>query len=260
MIVVEPDWWKTLFDDVYLLTDAKIVCNPALTKLEVDTIEKAVDLSPDHRLLDLCGGQGRHSIEFARRGYRHLTVADYTSFLLHIGRRDATAERLPVAFCRADARLTPFRSSSFDAVIMMANSFGYFVDEQDDRRLLAEVSRVLKPGGRFLLDLFDTTFIRDHFRTESWHETTEDVLVCWKRELTDDVIRVRELVISKTRGLLRDRTYAERLYTQERLQALLSEAGLARIEVQPDAFVWYTENGTDYGNATHRMLITARKG
>ena len=40
MIRVDCDWWKTLFDDVYLLTDAKIVCNPPLTKREVDVVEQ----------------------------------------------------------------------------------------------------------------------------------------------------------------------------------------------------------------------------
>lgn len=259
MIAIDPDWWKTLFDEVYLLTDAKFVCDPALTEREVDTIEQALSLTPEHRVLDLCGGQGRHAIELANRGYRHLTVADYTSFLLHRGQQEATARQLPVAFCRSDARLSPFRSSCFDAVIMMANSFGYFVDVHDDQKVLAEVARIIKPGGQFLLDLFDTAFIRRHFRPESWHETTDDVVVCWRRELDDDVIRVREMVISKSRGLLRDRTYAERLYTQERLQTLLQAAGLVGIEVQPDAFVLQSENGIDYGNAAHRMLITASK-
>lgn len=259
MIVVDPDWWKTLFDEVYLLTDAEIVCNPALTKREVDIVEQALSLSPAHRVLDLCGGQGRHAIELARRGYRHLTVADYAPFLLQRGLQEAAAGQLPVAFCRGDARLTPFRSSCFDAVIMMANSFGYFVDVHDDQQVLAEVARVIKRGGRFLLDLTDTAFIRRHFCAESWHETTDDVVVCWKRELADDVIRVREMVISKRKGLLRDRTYAERLYTQERLQTLLREAGFASIAVQPNAFVVQAENGTDYGIAAHRMLITAHK-
>lgn len=259
MIVVDPDWWKTLFDEVYLLTDAIIVCNPVLTRREVDVVEQALSLSPAHRVLDLCGGQGRHSIELARRGYRQLTVADYAPFLLQRGQREATAGKLPVAFCRADARWIPFRATCFDAVIMMANSFGYFVDVHDDQQVVAEVARVMKRGARFLLDLTDTTFIRRHFCAESWHEITEDVVVCWKRELVDEVIRVREMVISKRQGLLRDRTYAERLYTQERLQTLLSEAGFTSIAVQPNAFVLQAENGTDYGIAAHRMLITARK-
>ena len=37
-IEVDPDWWKTLFDDVYLLTDARSVGDESLTRLEVDVV------------------------------------------------------------------------------------------------------------------------------------------------------------------------------------------------------------------------------
>jgi len=259
MIVVDPEWWKTLFDEVYLVTDARIVCNPPLTKREVDVVEHTLRLRPSDRILDLCGGQGRHALELARRGYQRLTVLDYATFLMHRGRREAAEAGLTVAFCRADARAVPLRSASIDVVLLMANSFGYFVDASDDRRVLAEAARVLSPGGRFLLDITDDAFIRQHFLTESWHEETEDLVVCWKRELVDDVIRVREMVLSKTTGMVRDRTYAERLYAPERLRRLLQEAGFTHPTVQRNAFVYDAEDGTDYGIATHRIVVTATK-
>jgi D-alanine-D-alanine ligase len=37
-IKVDPDWWKTLFDEVYLLTDARSVCDARITRREVDLI------------------------------------------------------------------------------------------------------------------------------------------------------------------------------------------------------------------------------
>jgi D-alanine-D-alanine ligase len=259
MIVVDPDWWKTLFDEVYLLTDAEIVCNPSLTKREVDVVEQTLRLRPSEHILDLCGGQGRHTLELARRGYERLTVLDYTMFLMQRGRAEAGTSGLPVHFCRGDARLLPFRTASFDVVLLMANSFGYFSDATDDRRLLAEVARVLTPGGRFLLDLTDYDYARQHFRPESWHEKTPDLVVCWKRELAGETIRVRELVLSKTTGLIRDRTYAERLYAPDYLRHLLGEAGLGKTVIRPNAFVFESETKTDYGIATNRMLITAVK-
>ncbi len=85
------------------------------------------------------------------------------------------------------------------------------------------------------------------------------MVVCWKRELLNEVIRVRELVLSKTKGLLRNRTYAERLYSEDHFRTLLREAGFVRLTVQPNAFVFNPDNGIDYGIATHRMLITAAK-
>jgi D-alanine-D-alanine ligase len=260
MIRVEHDWWKTLFDEVYLVTDAPFVCNPALTKREVDVIEKALGLQPAARLLDVCGGQGRHALELARRGYQHLTVLDYSEFLLGRGRWEAAAAGVNVTFCQGDARAMPLPTAGFDVVLLMANSFGYFVDAVDDRRVLAEVARILAAGGSFLLDLIDRDIALRHFCPESWHEATDDIVVCWRRELVHDVIRVRELVLSKATGMLRDRAYAERLYSPESIRQLLTDVGFHDIVIQRGAFVYDPDQGTDYGLATNRMLVTAAKG
>src|ERR687887_541943 len=226
MIRVEHDWWKTLFDEVYLVTDAPFVCNPALTKREVDVIEQALGLYPAARILDVCGGQGRHALELARRGYQHLTVLDYSDFLLDRGRWEAAAAGVNVTFCQGDARDMPLPTA----------------------------------GGRFLLDLVDRDIALRHFCPESWHEATDDIVVCWKRELVHDVIRIRELVLSKATGMLRDRAYSERLYSPESIRQLLTDVGFHDIVIQRGAFVYDPDQGTDYGLATNRMLVTAAKG
>jgi len=260
MIRVEHDWWKTLFDEVYLVTDAPFVCNPALTKHEVDVIEDVLCLRPSARILDVCGGQGRHALELARRGYQHLTVLDYSDFMLDRGRGEAVASGLSVTFCQGDARAMALPAASFDVVLLMANSFNCFVEAADDHRVLAEVARILTAGGRFLLDLIDRDVALRHFCAESWHEATDDIVVCWKRELVDDVIRVRELVLSRATGLLRDRAYAERLYSPESIHRLLTEVGFRDIVIQHGAFVYDPDQSTDYGLATNRMLVMAVKG
>jgi len=257
MIHVDPGWWQHLFDEVYLLTDAPFVCNPELTRREVEGVIQVLQLDQADRILDLCGGQGRHTLELARHGYRHLTVFDYADFLLERGRREAAETGLEVTFKQGDARTLPFPAASFDVVLLMSNSFGYFADAADDRRVLAEVGRVLIPGGRFLMDLIDRDVVLRQFRAESWHEATDDIVVCWKRELVDEVVRVREMVLSKSTGLLRDRNYAERLYSTEGLRVLLSEEKFADIKVWHNAFVHNPGAGTDYGLATNRLLITA---
>jgi D-alanine-D-alanine ligase len=142
----------------------------------------------------------------------------------------------------------------------MGNSFCCFINAVDDRQVLAEGARVLTAGGRFLLDLIDRDAALQHFCAESWHEATDDIVVCWKRELTHDVIRVRELVLSKATGVLRDRAYAERLYSPDGIRTLLTTAGFHDIVIQHGAFVYDPDHGTDYGLATNRMLVTAIKG
>jgi len=259
MIHVAPNWWQTLFDDVYLITDAPFVDNPALTQREVEVVAKLLHLQPTDWILDLCGGQGRHSIELARYGYPHTMVLDYAPFLLQRGHQTSVEADLPVMFCRGDARSLPFSDECVNVVLLMANSFGYLANAAEDQQILKEIARILKPGGRFLLDVTDYEHVSQHFRPESWHEATDDIVVCWQREWDGDVIRVREMVLSKTSGLLRDRGYAERLYRPDQLRELLQLAGLQNYQVHPEAFIHDPDANTDYGLATHRMLITVNK-
>ncbi len=259
MIHVPSDWWQTLFDDVYLITDAPFVDNPALTQREVEVVAKLLGLQPTDRILDLCGGQGRHSIELARYGYPHTMVLDYAPFLVRHGHQTAQEANVPVMFCQGDARTLPLPNGAVDVVLLMANSFGYLASAAEDRQILDEVARVLVPGGRFLLDLTDYHHVRKHFRPESWYEATEDVVVCWQREWDEDVIRVREMVLSKRSGLIRDRTYAERLYQPKELRRLLHDAGFQHFQDHPDAFVHDPDANSNLGLATHRMIITVTK-
>ncbi|MBP9891889.1 MAG: class I SAM-dependent methyltransferase, partial [Planctomycetes bacterium] len=76
------DWWRTLFTSLYLKTDGDVVENDQNTVKEVDLLIKATGLEPNDKILDLCCGQGRHSLELARRGYRHVTGVDRSRYLI----------------------------------------------------------------------------------------------------------------------------------------------------------------------------------
>lgn len=258
MLNADPDWWKQLFDHVYLMTDSRSVGDEDLTRKEVDMIERVLGLDRSAAILDLCGGQGRHACELYRRGFANVTVVDYSEFLLEKGRELARTEGINVTFVRADARHTELPASRFDAAVVMANSFGYFSDPSDDRRFLAEVHRLLSSGGKVLLDLLDAQYVVQRLQPLAWHEVQGDIVVCRARELNEDLITSREMVISKTSGLIRDQTYCVRLYSPERISELLSGVGFSSVErVSP--FTAHDRPG-DYGFLTNRMVVTARKG
>ena len=65
------DWWRTLFNSLYLETDGDVIENDRNTGREVDLLIRSVGLERNDRILDLCCGQGRHSLELARRGFPH---------------------------------------------------------------------------------------------------------------------------------------------------------------------------------------------
>lgn len=256
-IQVDDNWWQDVFDEIYLLTDARSVCDDKLTCQEVDFLVETLDLGKSASILDLCGGHGRHSLELSRRGFKNVTVLDYSGYLVNLGRKRAKQERLDTIFIQGDARNTGLPGQSFQFIIIMSSSFGYFVDEGENKKILKEVFRLLKPEGTLLLDLPNKDYVLQNFTPFSCHKVNEDITVGRERELGDDIIYSREIVTSAKRGCICERTYCTRLYSPEKISALLYSAGLSSVTCQQDFMNREAEG--DYGCMTNRMIVTAKK-
>lgn len=256
-IDVHPDWWKTLFNEVYLLTDARSVCDADITRREVDLILDILPIEPCQRILDLCCGHGRHSIEFCSRGFCNCVLLDYSQPLIHVAKSHAGECDYAVDVVCGDARSTGFCAQSFDHVLIMGNSLGYIQVPAADHQILSEVFRILRPGGWLLLDVADGKAVIRQFSPHSWHEIGSDTVVCRRRKLERDRVVAREMVLSKTDGLIRDRNYAVRLYDVKTLKALFIKAGFQNVSIQTDFSPHQSEG--DYGFMNHRMIAVGQK-
>ncbi len=254
---VNPDWWKTLFDEIYLITDARSVCDQALTRREVDFLEHTLGLERSWPILDLCGGQGRHSLELSRRGFQDVTVVDYSRALIGLGMKVAKDEGLNTSFVRKDARNTGLPSQHFKAIVIMASSFGYFLDERENQKILCEAFRLLTRDGSLLLDLPNREYLLENFAPRSWHEANEEIVVCREKRRDEDVLYCREMVISRRRGMIRDSSYCTRLYGPEKITEMLTSAGFREVAIHK-GFISHNKEG-DYGAMTNRMIVTAQK-
>jgi len=107
------------------------------------------------------------------------------------------------------------------------------------------------------VDVTDGAVVRKSFTPMAWHEIEEDIVVCRQRQLEDDRIHAREIVLSKKKGLIRDNTYSIRLYTEHDLERLLEKAGLMDIKVYT-GHTPHREDG-DYGFMNHRMIGIGQK-
>ena len=257
METVDPDWWKLLFDKIYLTTDARSVCDQNLTSQEVDFLEEFLKLKKSWPILDLCGGHGRHSLELARRGFKDLTVLDYSNVLIELGKDTAQKEGLKTRFVRCDARYSNLPDSRFKVIIVMASSFGYMVHDDENGKILCEAFRLLMPGGLLLLDLPNRKYVLDHFTPQSWHEANDDIVVCRQRNLDEDIIHCRELVMSRSKGLVRDTTYCTHLYSPDKITRMLKSAGFDSVTIKNN-FVSHSKK-MDYGLMTNRMITVADK-
>lgn len=255
---VQPDWWRRIFDSLYLKTDADVVDDERITKAEVDLVCKILNLSREDRILDLACGHGRHSLELARRGFKHVEGLDRSRYLIRRARRQAEKEGLSVKFREGDARRLPYPPDSFDVVLILGNSFGYFDSIVDDLKVLKEAFRVLRPSGRILIDVADGGYLRENFQPRSWEWIDRRTLVCRERSLSVDKRRLisREVVINVDKGAIADRFYAERLYDRESLEEILKMAGFSYVAfhgtISPNS-----QRNQDLGMMGRRIIVTA---
>ena len=251
------DWWSGLFNALYLKTDGDVVENRENTRQDVDLLIAAAGLVPDDRVLDLCCGQGRHTLELASRGFRNVTGVDRSRYLVRLARRRARAQSVTATFREGDARKFRAPESSFDCAVMMGNSFGYFDSVEDDRQVLGKIKRALRSGGTLVMDLADGEWMAGNFERRSWEWIDQSQLVCRERSLSNDSARLisREVVVDAEKGVIADQFYAERLYTRETISNLLEEAGFSDIRFHEEPAT-HSSRDQDLGMMARRMFLT----
>jgi SAM-dependent methyltransferase len=149
------DWFAEWFGEDYLQLYPHRDDEDAREALAL--IEGVVPLS-GRRVLDLACGPGRHAAQLIEKGAR-VTGLDLSAPLLARAR-----ERLPqtVSLVRGDMRRLPFADRSFEVVVNLFTSFGYFADETQDLAVLGEATRTLVPGGTLVLDYFNADLVREN--------------------------------------------------------------------------------------------------
>src|ERR671923_1446357 len=164
-----PDWWQSWFGPEYLaLYDGYL---QERTPREIDQLEALLGARPPLRILDLPCGQGRHAIELARRGYQ-VTGVDLSAYLLGIARRRAEDLGVEVRWIQGDMR-EPLADGRFDLVLNLFTSFGYFAAASDDQRVAAAASAMLRPGGRFVVEVINGDRILANFQEREWFTVGE---------------------------------------------------------------------------------------
>lgn len=139
----EPDEVAGMFDDAAAGYDRSnaILSGGASALWRIATV-RALSPQPGERILDVAAGTGTSSAALAKTG-AHVVAVDISPGMLAVGR-----QRHPgIEFVEADAEKLPFGDDEFDAATI---SFG-LRNVHDPKIALAEMYRVLKPGGRLLV-------------------------------------------------------------------------------------------------------------
>ena len=138
-----PHEVAAMFDEVAARYDrTNDVLSLGLDRAWRREVQRALDLRPGERLLDLAAGTGTSSEPFADAGVQTVPC-DFSLGMLRVGR----ARRPDLGFVAGDATKLPFADDSFDAVTI---SFG-LRNVADVPAALAELRRVTRHGGRMLI-------------------------------------------------------------------------------------------------------------
>jgi SAM-dependent methyltransferase len=179
-------------------------------------------------VLDTCCGVGRHSVEFAGRGFK-VTGVDITRPYLEAARESAEAAHVTPEFLHADIRSFR-RPGAFDLAVNLFTSFGYFATPEEDLAALGNIRASLAPGGAFILETTGKeTAARDFIEGEWFERLGWTVLTEYK------VIGAWEGLMNRwilLRGAERiDRSFVLRLYSGLEMKRALLEAGFASAEI-----------------------------
>ena len=239
------EWFKTFFGEEYLKIDVH-----EDTQDEVDFLQEKLNLVHSSRILDLCCGYGRHAVELGKRGHR-VVGYDLSETLLTRGVHDASKIGVSVTWVRGDVRHLPFWES-FDAVISMFNSFGYFEDEAENFQVLKSLGEALKPGGHFLIETVNRDFLVRHFEPRGWFRVGE-IAVLEDRQFKPITSRSKIELTVIERGREKRLSHSIRVYTFTELEILLRAAGLTTVKV------WGNLEGRPYTWDTRSMILLAQK-
>ncbi len=219
-------WHDAFFGSLYQQVLANQFSS-AQTKSQLALVRRLLRLRKPMRVLDVPCGMGRLALALAEQGLR-MTGVDFNAAYLRRARREAGRRNLDMRFVQADMRRLAFEAE-FDAVFNWFGSFGYFSD-RDNLRVAECAFAALRPGGRFLVEGLNQSWLRTHLRSsDEW--AVGGVRIENRRAWDAKHSRVRDTwTMSKGRQRERHRI-SIRLFNGSEMRALLRSVGFRDIQL-----------------------------
>lgn len=249
--MTDTQWYKTYFGEDYL-RHIEPVLTPERTQREVDGIVNLLALPQGSSILDLCCGHGRHAIPLAQRGYQ-VTGQDLSEVFLREAERAAQAQGVPVHWVHGDMRNIPYENE-FDAVINIFTAFGYFENQDEDQKVLRQVSKALKPGGLFLLETLHREGLMRQYVPHMISYYPEGLIELEERSF--DLLTSRnevKITMIYPDGQRKEYGFSHRVYTLTELAQMLTLAGL---QVKAYSGAW---DGSALTIDSFRLILLSQK-
>ena len=244
---MSKDWYKDWFNNKLYLELYKHR-DEAEAKDIVNLIQRCIPLKTNSKVLDVCCGAGRNSLELARRGYQ-VTGFDLSKFLINEAKKNlqGTIEKsLKIRFLIKDMRKFHF-NKKYDIAVNIFTSFGYFESDDENFKVIKNVSDSVRKGGYFVFDYLNSEYLKSNLVTES-KDIVNGKIVIQKRRIENNFV-IKEIIIGK-------RKFSEilKLYSVTELKKILKNYRFIVKNVFGDYF------GSRYfSRKSKRLIIIAQK-
>lgn len=245
---MKNQWFRSAFGPLYQeLYAHRDVAEAART---VDLITRQCGATPGDWVLDAPCGAGRHTCEFAARGYR-VAGFDLSPNLIETAQANCGGR---VALARSDVRHFPFPASRFHLVVNLFSSFGYFTADEENFRVLGELARVCRRGGHVVVDFMNADQVKGSLKPHTIRTTQDGLRVEDHRTITPPPERVeKRTVITTQQGERHELFESVRLFSMSELRKAMIAEGLDVTKILGDYF------GTPFKPDSPRVILFGRK-
>lgn len=241
---------ETLTDEKFWTEFKDLLFSEDKLESSEEEIEKIIDLADMEKgmkVLDMPCGVGRHSIELKKKGFNVVGVDKTEAYIEDAQQKEAD----DIEFLQEDMK--DFRrENSFDAVINWWNSFGYFENKEDDRKMLDNIQASLKEDGVLVMDLWSKEISAMNDFSQHW--TEEDGFYnLEKGRPKDNWKKVERTWIKVKDGETVEYTWEQRLYAASELEQMLKEVGFSNVDFYGNV------EGDDFDDDADRLVVVAEK-
>ncbi len=222
-------WFETWFDTPYyhiLYNDRDF----AEAENFITLLINYLNISKDSKIIDLACGKGRHSVFLNQMGYQVLGLDLSQQSIEHNKQFENSELKFEVHDMRTEI-LNEITSKKATAVFNLFTSFGYFEDENDDRRVFQSISNVLKDNGYFVLDFLNAKWVENTLVKED-QTTKEGIVFTIKKKIEDQHI-IKDITF-RSEGKEYHFFEKVKLHTLEEINLYAEEVGFERVQIFGD--------------------------
>jgi SAM-dependent methyltransferase len=182
-----------------------------------------------------------------------VTAVDKTPFLLKKGMQKAAEEGVEAEWVEEDMRYF-VRPETYDLVLNMLTSLGYFDDKQEDILVLENIYRNLKPGGMCAFDMMGKEVLARNFHPTVSDKLSNGNILIQRLEVFDEWSRLHnERILVRPNGQATSFTFNQTIYSGQEIKERLFQVGFKKVKLYGNV------HGDEYGPDAKRLVVLAWK-